>query len=391
MSAPRTQVAMLAMTTVALLACAPLDTKPTARTGLRATGRAVEAGQTREAETTTPFVLSWPFRMDEPGVEIYQTFGQAQGLSSFSIHEGLDIYASPGTRVFAPISGTIVAMFTEGMKPWTNGFAIRSFVDGKEFITKLLHFEPSTMQFALGDPVQQGDLLGEIAAWPEDSEFLPHLHIGVGDGQLVVKGNGPGAGNAALLFAYKANPLKFLERERDGIPPQLVAAGAETPFTIRPVEQDSGGNWKRSDTVADPNSLSGPIDIELSVRDFVPPGTSFALAPQQVRLTVESLEDSEFTEKRQTVFAGKLSTANRFPYSAYVEGPKEHGPDAYFVYHYMSMRPVDESRDASLEPKPLDTDALRPGRYRITAHAADLDNDVRLGEMTVRIVGARSR
>ncbi len=391
MSAARIQVALLAMTGVALVACAPLTPETNSRTGLRRNARIVEAGQTREVEQTAPFVLSWPFRDDEPGVEIYQTFGQVQGLSSFSVHEGLDILAPAGTQVFAPISGTVVAMFTEGMKAWTHGFAIRSFVDGEEFITKLLHFEPSTMQFALGDPIQQGDLLGEIADWPEDSEFLPHLHIGIGDGQLVVKGNGPGAGNAALLFAYKANPLKFLERERDGIPPQLVRAETGAPFVIRPVEKDSDGNWNRSENIADPNALRGPLDIELSVRDFVPPGRRFAVAPQQVRLEIEGLDEVAFTEKRQTIFAGPLSTANRFPYSAYVEGPKEHGPNAQFVYHYMAMRPADTPRDASIQPEPLDADALSPGRYRITAYAADLDNDVRLGEMTVRIVGALNR
>ena len=358
------------------------------------TERSVEEVRAAAAVLEEPdsgFKLHWPFRDGEEGVAMYQTYGQAEGHGSINIHQGLDIHAPAGTPIYAPVSGTVAAMFQEGQKPWVKGFAIRTVVDDHEYFTQLLHLEESSMQFSLGDTVEVGDFVGELAVWPKDGGYLPHLHLGIGDGKLQAFNNGPNAGNAALLFYYTGNPLQYLVRERDEMPPQLVPFDSGAPFVFRVVTEGSDGTWKASKDKADPQALSGMLDIEVHVRDAVPPGKDFSLAPRSVRIEIEPVDDAKKSFGRKLVFEGTISQANQFPYSAYIEPSQGPGDDARYVYHYMAMAPLDWDANQLANPTPLDTSKLEPGEYRVKAHASDMDNTVLLGEMTVRIVGAGGR
>lgn len=335
--------------------------------------------------------LAWPFQEDQEGVEIYQTYGQAEGRDSIDVHLGLDIHAPAGTPIYSPLDGTVAAIFDEGMNPWVKGFAIRSLSGGTEFVTKLLHLEPSSIQFALGDQVHVGDFIGELVEWPEVEGYLSHLHIGIGKATLSVKTHRSGKNNPALIFTYNANPLQYLERERDEAPPELVLADSGASFVFRVVERDAKGKWQRTGGLADPEALRGAVDIDVQVRDSVPPGTRFALAPHTVRFELEPLDSQTPGWIRQVVFEGTIRTANVIPYGTYLEVPDGPGSDARFLYHYMAMTPPNTELDVEPNPTPLDLASMGTGRYRVTVYASDLENDVLLGEIVVRYVGARSR
>lgn len=352
----------------------------------------VQAASAVDEKPTSAFQLQWPFREGQEGVAMYQTYGQNEGHGSINIHQGLDIHAPAGTPVYSPVSGTIAAIFQEGQSYWVKGLAIRTVVDDQEHFTQLLHLEESSMQFALGDTINVGDFVGELVVWPKDSDYLPHLHLGIGDGKLKAETNGPNAGNAALLFSYTGNPLRYLNRERDEIPPKLVPFDSGEPFVFRNVELNSEQAWRASKDKADPRELSGLLDIEVHVRDAVPPGKDFSLAPLSVRMEIESVDGKSVDSLgRQIVFKGAISQANQFPSSAYMKPSEGPGDDARFVYHYMSMAPLDSDSNQNANPSPLDTSKMSPGEYRVKAYASDMDNNAFLGEMTVRIVSAGGR
>ena len=199
-------------------------------------------------------------------------------------------------------------MFEQGMKSWAQGIAIRSIREQEELIVQLLHLEPSSIQFSLGDQIEVGDLVGELAEWPSDSHYLPHLHIGIGEGTLEAVSNGPGIASPILTFEYSANPLRYFPDVRDDVPPELVPSDSGAPFVFHRVAPDEAGEWARIEGAPDLNALTGDFDIEVAVRDFVTPDGGFALAPFRMRFEISRIDRfSPNIEVRRVEFDGRRS------------------------------------------------------------------------------------
>ena len=333
--------------------------------------------------------LSWPFAPDS-GARLYQTYGQAERIdwidpesSSVNVHHGLDITAPAGTPVYAPMSGQATILFAEGMKSYTRGIAIRQIVDGKELVVELLHLEESSIQLALGDFVQRGDLLGELAEWPAGQTYLPHLHLAVGHADLDATDDGSGNPRGFLRFVESRNPLTMLEAPEDLIAPRGVAfAQSGTPFSFFEATPDEDIGWVRGPAL-DPRKLSGLVDFDIAVIDFERSTDGLPLAPLELRVEITAMDHAAPPVARRIRFDKGSYAKGDADYVMYQPSPPS---DPAFVFRFAVFAKVD-GRVRDLEGlAPWDTRSVQPGRYRVTAHAFDGRHRALVGETEVNVV-----
>ncbi len=99
------------------------------------------------------------------GGHISSNFGMRKG----SMHYGVDYHCDAGTQVLAPASGEVVYAGPRGS--YGNVVEIDH---GQGMITRLARL--NQLQVALGDVVEQGQLLG-VVAQPEEDDEQPRLHM----------------------------------------------------------------------------------------------------------------------------------------------------------------------------------------------------------------------
>jgi murein DD-endopeptidase MepM/ murein hydrolase activator NlpD len=100
-------------------------------------------------------------------------FGQHGGYWSGGVHTGLDFAGSPGTRISAAASGTVVSA------GWEGAYGSRVVIDhGNGYRTTYNHL--SSIQVRVGDEVQTGDRVGGMGS--SGNSTGTHLHFEVEHG-----------------------------------------------------------------------------------------------------------------------------------------------------------------------------------------------------------------
>ena len=111
-----------------------------------------------------------------------------------SIHLGTDLWATPGTPIYAPFNGYIHG-FAFNNKPMDYGATIilAHSVDGNSFYSLYGHLSLESLRpLSIGMNVQKGQIICEVGKMEENGGWAPHLHL-----QLILnigdhKGDYPG-------------------------------------------------------------------------------------------------------------------------------------------------------------------------------------------------------
>jgi len=144
------------------------------------------------------------------GVYTSPTFSKPgnDGPSSRTVHLGLDLFAPPGTPVFAPLDG-IVHSVADNASPLDYGPTLvlehEAGPGGPHFYTLYGHLaRGSSGPLGAGDPVHAGTLVARIGAQEENGGWPPHLHFQVITDLLDRHGDFPGVADPAERRVWRS-------------------------------------------------------------------------------------------------------------------------------------------------------------------------------------------
>jgi murein DD-endopeptidase MepM/ murein hydrolase activator NlpD len=95
------------------------------------------------------------------------------------MHQGVDIWAPPGTEVRAASAGTVVDVSPDGVRTGYGNTVIVEHPDGT--LTLYAHLQRFGAGIQVGAVVERGDVLGYVGAThaPSTSPMVAHLHFEV--------------------------------------------------------------------------------------------------------------------------------------------------------------------------------------------------------------------
>jgi 4-aminobutyrate aminotransferase-like enzyme/Ser/Thr protein kinase RdoA (MazF antagonist) len=101
------------------------------------------------------------------------------GNESRTIHLGLDFWLSPGTKVNSMFDGEVVTSINDdGDKEYGGLLILKHKVEDFEFYTLYGHNKvKSVLKNKIGTKIKKGDEIAEIANYPENGNWAPHLHF----------------------------------------------------------------------------------------------------------------------------------------------------------------------------------------------------------------------
>lgn len=177
-----------------LLAADPKSYETTPLTDLlfdkmREAGATIGVGRYDEARPlyTTPAFASGPRETDE-----HRT-----------IHIGLDLFAEPGTPVFAPLAGTVHA-FANNAQRLDYGPVIVLRHDAG-FFTLYGHLTADSLQnLQIGRRIGAGEAFAKIGSPPENGDWPPHLHFQIIVDDLDLETDFPGVAYASQREVWKS-------------------------------------------------------------------------------------------------------------------------------------------------------------------------------------------
>ena len=116
------------------------------------------------------------------------------GSESRTIHLGLDFWLPPGTKVNSMFDGEVVtAINDKGNKEYGGLLIIKHKVEDFEFYTLYGHNTVSSvLKNKIGARIKKGDVIAEIADYPENGNWAPHLHFQIMLSKLNYKTDFPG-------------------------------------------------------------------------------------------------------------------------------------------------------------------------------------------------------
>jgi len=156
---------------------------------MREAGAAIGVGRYDEARPiyTTPEFASGPHPTDERR----------------TVHLGLDLFAEPGTPVFAPLAGTVDA-FANNAKRLDYGPVIILRHEGG-FKTLYGHLSVDSLHgLRLGKKIEAGERFASIGAPPENGDWPPHLHFQIITDDLELGTEFPGVAFASQREVWKS-------------------------------------------------------------------------------------------------------------------------------------------------------------------------------------------
>ncbi len=118
--------------------------------------------------------IQWPFPV---GVPISAAFGSSTYLSQFSSpHRGVDLTPGEGADIHAVAAGT-VRIATESGGDYGVTVVIDHEVDGELVSTRYGHMQYGSLEVAVGDTVEPGQVIGNVGSTGRSTG--PHLHLEV--------------------------------------------------------------------------------------------------------------------------------------------------------------------------------------------------------------------
>ena len=123
----------------------------------------------------------------------YEKVGN-EGEENRTIHLGLDFWVPVGTKVSSIYDGEIVAAVNDnGNKEYGGLVIIKHYVEDFEFFTLYGHNSvDSVLKNKIGSKVKRGEIIAEVANYPENGNWAPHLHFQIMLSMLNFKVDYPG-------------------------------------------------------------------------------------------------------------------------------------------------------------------------------------------------------
>jgi 4-aminobutyrate aminotransferase-like enzyme len=124
-------------------------------------------------------------RYDEPrGLYVSLQFGSGGRATEErrTVHLGIDLFVEPGTRVRAPLPGTVHLLATNAAPQDYGPLVVlrHETGDGTPFYTLYGHLSEDTLpSLAVGRRVEAGEAFARVGAPPANGDWPPHLHLQV--------------------------------------------------------------------------------------------------------------------------------------------------------------------------------------------------------------------
>jgi len=200
--------------------------------------------------------IPWPFSPNDSMPTIWNYYEQHMGGwgPNYSyLHEGLDVITPIAEPVYAVRGGIVKCVFTlMGYYHWSIAVSdsqVEDYSDGWMYG----HLIENTIQFQVGDTVQDYDYLGDIVQWYSNN--WGHLHfVEVRDSGLVWYHDDENE------MGLNYNPLLSLRPNTDTIPPAIEDVFGYSKF---------GFCINETSDYLNPDSLYGDIDIIVKVNDYI--------------------------------------------------------------------------------------------------------------------------
>lgn len=216
----------------------------------------------------------WPVGSPFGCHAVRQAYGQLETIPAAGsgaildqVHEGLDVAATPGAPVAAPFAGKVFRAQSYG-GTYAHYGTVWIARDGADWLLTVTHLAGITV--AEGDTVAAGQLLGEVADWPDPDGF-DHAHLGL----LAIEPY-----ETSGDYRYLTGALPFLGGHVDLLSPVFREIELEDGARLHPVafvkDDPSGGAELEffEDTGALPE---GELDVLARIDDWLAPSATVAI------------------------------------------------------------------------------------------------------------------
>lgn len=135
----------------------------------------------------------------------YDKLGNS-GKESRTIHLGIDIWKPEHTPVHAILDGEVVCAVNDvGDKEYGGLLILKHHTDEFDFFTLYGHNTvASVLKHKIGDVVKRGDKITELANYPENGNWAPHLHFQIMLSMLDYKVDFPGVAYQSQINVWKS-------------------------------------------------------------------------------------------------------------------------------------------------------------------------------------------
>ena len=118
----------------------------------------------------------WPLSKSSIPNEINTSFGPRINTNRWDFHDGIDLPAAKGTKVFAMRGGTVRFAGNSGQDGYSSRHVVLEVDDPKDGLMYLVHLHLDSIDGAVtpGANVVQGQEIGTVG---DDGATYPHVHI----------------------------------------------------------------------------------------------------------------------------------------------------------------------------------------------------------------------
>lgn len=198
--------------------------------------------------------IPWPFAPFDSLHTVWNYYEQhmSYGNSDWSyLHQGLDIIVPDNEPTYAVEPGIVKCVLTISAYLHWRLATSKEQTDDYSKGWLYAHLVPTTIQFDVGDSVEQFDYLGDIVHWAED---WGHIHF------AEIQDNGWVWQYDDNEWGITYNPLLSIRPNTDLIPPIIDNVFSHSKFAFC---------LNETSTYLDPDSLYGDIDIIMKVIDYI--------------------------------------------------------------------------------------------------------------------------
>ena len=119
-------------------------------------------------------------------------------FGSRNIHLGVDIWASEGTPVFAPLDGKLHSQaFNDNYRDYGGTILVEHDIYGQKWVSLYGHLSKACLEWREpGATIKAGEQIAELGNPSENGGWIPHLHLQWIKGPIESFGDYPGVCNA---------------------------------------------------------------------------------------------------------------------------------------------------------------------------------------------------
>ena len=341
----------------------------------RVLSREVGNVQTIPERTRTHEDIPWPTEPNEQQ-EVGNTYGEYQNYGSSYLHPGVDVMGDPNQDVFAVQSGVVKAVITtSGQWHWRVAIA-NGDTPGTSEGDLYAHLREGSIVVDVGDPVAQGQYIGDLVEWPIYG--FTHCHFArIEDSGSQWYGDWLCTDNPHLDFENQSETdAPFFE---DAVGNDLLA------FCVN-----------ETSSYLDPDDLHGEVDIIAHVGDRIM--SDWVCTVQEIRYTIYPVGVPEMPvvdDKLSVNFDMELDTYQNGPFDPFLVGLlyKDDSTcntrgdyDYREFFHIITNSNGDEDYTEEDVWEAWDTNALPDGDYVVEVTIRDVVGNTTVESMVVTTV-----